>query len=156
VGPSATEAAWPPPAGRGPQTSACEPHREWIQVAVAHGRHARAIWQDRVDQHGFGSAYASVQRFVKKLRAGTSPEAHPVIVTAPGQEAQVDYSDAPMVRHPETGKYRRTRLFVLTLGYSRKSVRLLTWMSRLRWHRGDRQQAPSGTTGGSVVSGRTK
>jgi len=29
----------------------------------------------------------------------------------------------------ESGKYRRTRLFVLTLGYSRKSVRLLTWKS---------------------------
>jgi hypothetical protein len=34
-----------------------------------------------------------------------------------------------MVRSPETGKYKRTRLFVLTLGYSRKSVRLLTWRS---------------------------
>ena len=30
-----------------------------------------------------------------------------------------------MVRDPASGKYRRTRLFVLTLGYSRKSVRLL-------------------------------
>jgi hypothetical protein len=34
-----------------------------------------------------------------------------------------------MVRHPKTGKYRRTRLFVLTLGYSRKSIRLLVWQS---------------------------
>src|SRR3989304_5880458 len=32
-----------------------------------------------------------------------------------------------MVRDPHTGKYRRVRLFVFTLGYSRKSVRLLTW-----------------------------
>jgi hypothetical protein len=52
-----------------------------------------------------------------------------VITSAPGEEAQVDYGDGPMVRSPETGKYRRTRLFVLTLGYSRKSVRLLTWRS---------------------------
>jgi hypothetical protein len=29
-----------------------------------------------------------------------------------------------MVRYAKTGKYRRTRLFVLTLGYSRKSIRL--------------------------------
>ena len=29
----------------------------------------------------------------------------------------------------ETGKYPRCRLFVLTLGYSRKSVRLLVWQS---------------------------
>jgi len=37
-----------------------------------------------------------------------------------------------MVRHPDTGKYRRTRLFVLTLGYSRKTVRLLTFKSSSR------------------------
>ena len=34
-----------------------------------------------------------------------------------------------MVRDRQTGKYRRTRLFVLTLGFSRKAVRLLTWQS---------------------------
>ena len=34
-----------------------------------------------------------------------------------------------MVRDPASGKYRRTRLFVLTLGYSRKAVRLLVHRS---------------------------
>jgi hypothetical protein len=34
-----------------------------------------------------------------------------------------------MVRDPQSGKYRRARLFVLTLGYSRKSVRLLVFRS---------------------------
>src|SRR5262245_628878 len=62
----------------------------------------------------------------------TTPEAHPRIITAPGEEAQVDYGDGAMVRHPQTGQYRRTRLFVLTLGYSRKAVRLLTWKSSTR------------------------
>ena len=33
------------------------------------------------------------------------------------------------MRDPHSGKYRRTRLFVLTLGYSRKSVRLLVFRS---------------------------
>ena len=37
-----------------------------------------------------------------------------------------------MVRHPVTRKYRRTRLFVFTLGYSRKSVRRLTFQSSTR------------------------
>ena len=45
-----------------------------------------------------------------------TPEARVVIETAPGEEAQVDYGTGPMVRDPQTGKYRRTRLFVLTLG----------------------------------------
>jgi transposase len=37
-----------------------------------------------------------------------------------------------MVRDPQSGKYRRTRMFVLTLGYSRKSVRLLCFRSSTR------------------------
>src|SRR5256886_17632640 len=91
-----------------------------------------AIWQDLVDAHGFPATYASVMRFARQLRGAAAPEAHAVIQTAPGEEGQVDYGDGPMVRHPATGKYRRTRLFLLTLGYSRKSVRLLTWQSSSR------------------------
>jgi hypothetical protein len=37
-----------------------------------------------------------------------------------------------MVRDPQTGKYRRTRLFVMTLGYSRKAVRLRVFRSSTR------------------------
>jgi len=124
--------AWPPVPGRSPQASACEPYGEWIEAAVAQGRNAMVIWQDLVDDHGFAAGYASVQRFVKKLRETQRPEAHPVITTPPGEEGQVDYGDGPMVRHPDTGKYRRTRLFVFTLGHSRKSVRLLVWTSSSR------------------------
>ena len=89
-----------------------------------------AIWQDLVDDHGFAARYASVRRFVVTLRGAAPAEARVVITTAPGEEGQVDYGgDGPMVRDPTTGKYRRVRLFVLTLGYSRKCVRLLTWRS---------------------------
>jgi transposase len=120
---------WPAPPGRAPSASACEPFRELIAEAVSHGRNAKAIWQDLVDDHEFEGRYASVKRFVAKLRGRVSPEARVVITTPPGEEAQVDYGEGPMVRHPATGKYRRTRLFCLTLGCSRKSVRLLTWKS---------------------------
>ena len=37
-----------------------------------------------------------------------------------------------MVRDPQTGKYRRTRLFVMALGYSRKAARLLVFRSSTR------------------------
>jgi transposase len=123
---------WPPPASRAPTASACEPYRELIERALARGRNAMAIWQDLVDDHGFPGRYASVRRFVGTLRGQRSPDAHPVIVTAPGEEGQVDYGDGAMVRHPLTRKYRRTRLFVFTLGYSRKCVRLLTFESSTR------------------------
>jgi len=118
-----------PTPGRSPTVSACEPYREWIEEAVGRGRDAMSIWQDLVDDKGFTHSYQSVRRFVVKLRGESIVEAHPVIQTAPGEEGQVDYGDGPMVRHPESGKYRRTRLFVFTLGCSRKSVRLLTFQS---------------------------
>src|SRR5499433_641041 len=113
-------------------TSFCEPYREAIELGLSRGRNARAIWQDLVSEYGFANNYQSVQRFVRKLRGTQAPEARVVIVTAPGQEAQVDYGSGPMVRDPETGKYRRTRLFVMTLGCSRKSVRLLSFRSSAR------------------------
>jgi len=118
--------------GRAPAASACEPYRERIEQAVLLGRNAMAIWQDLVSQHGFASEYASVGRFVRKIRGAQTPEERVVIETAPGEEAQVDYGEGPMVRHPETGKYRRTRLFVMTLGFSRKSIRLLVFKSSSR------------------------
>src|SRR5262245_29542192 len=119
----------PGPPGRSPRASACEPFREVIAEALSSGRNAMAIWQDLVDDHGFRSGYASVKRFVLKLRGSVPVEARVVIRTARGEEAQVDYGDGPMVRDPASGRYKRTRLFVLTLGYSRKSVRLLVWKS---------------------------
>ena len=119
-------------AGRSPTASACEPYREVIELGLSRGRNARAIWQDLVDDHGFRARYASVKRFVARLRGATTAEARVVITTAPGEEGQVDYGDGPMVRDAATGKYRRTRLFVMTLGYSRKSVRLVTWRSSVQ------------------------
>src|SRR5439155_20198433 len=113
-----------------PSASACEPYSEIIVEALARGRNAVAIWQDLVDDHGFPARYASVRRFVVQLRGHTPVDARVVITTAPGEEGQVDYGDGPMVRDRSTGKYRRTRLFVLTLGCSRKSVRLLVELSR--------------------------
>jgi transposase len=118
-----------PAATRAPSASACEPYRELITEALGRGRNAVAIWQDLVDDHGFTARYASVRRFVLKLRGATAAEARVVITTAPGEEGQVDYGEGPMVRDVATGKYRRTRLFVFTLGCSRKAVRLLVWKS---------------------------
>jgi len=108
--------------GRAPSASACEPYRELVAEALGRGRNAMAIWQDLVDDHGLRARYASVRRFVQTLRGTTAAEARVVITTAPGEEGQVDYGDGPMVRHPQTGQYRRTRLFVLTLGRSNRLV----------------------------------
>ncbi|HEX4136377.1 MAG TPA: IS21 family transposase [Bryobacteraceae bacterium] len=118
-----------PRPGRSPSSSACTPHREVIELGLSRGRNAMAIWQELVDTCGFAGGYQSVRRFVSRLHGSQHLEACAVIETPPGEESQVDYGEGPMVRDPQSGKYRRTRLFVLTLGYSRKSVRLLVFRS---------------------------
>ena len=125
-------AATPAEPSRAPSASACEPYHELIQHELAKGRNAMGVWQDLVDRYGFSGAYESVKRYVRKLRGAQSPEACGIILTPAGEEAQVDYGEGPMVRDPQTQKYRRTRLFVMILGCSRKAVRLLTFQSSTR------------------------
>jgi transposase len=115
-----------------PSTSLCEPFRDAVELGLSQGRNAMAIWQDLVSESGFRGGYQTVKRFVRKLRGNQPPQPRAVIITAPGEESQVDYGTGPMVRDPQTGKYRRTRLFVLTLGCSRKAVRLLSFRSSSR------------------------
>jgi transposase len=124
-----TEVQAAPQSSCSPSVSVCEAYRDAIELGLSRGRNAKAIWQDLVNDYGFAGGYQSVKRFVRKSRGQQSPEARAVIETAPGEESQVDYGTGPMVRDARTGKYRRTRLFVLTLGYSRKSVRLLVFQS---------------------------
>jgi len=127
-----TDSEAPPRLPLKPPPSACEPHREMIEQALLDRRNGVAIYQELVDKHSFAASYSSVRRFMHKLRGQGTAKTFAVIHTEPGEEAQVDYGTGPMVRYPETGKYRRTRLFVLTLGYSRKCVRLLVWKSSSR------------------------
>ena len=66
--------------------SACEPHRETIELELSKGRNAKGIWQDLVDGCGFAGGYQTVKRFIRQLRGKSSPEACAVIETAPGED----------------------------------------------------------------------
>jgi transposase len=112
--------------------SVCEPFREAIELGLSRGRDATAIWQDLVAESGFSGGYQSVKRYVRKLRGKQPLRPRAVILTGPGEESQVDYGTGPMVRDPQTRKYRRTRLFVMVLGCSRKAARFLTFRSSSR------------------------
>jgi transposase len=108
--------------------SECEPHRAWIEEQVRLKRNAQAIYQDLVERFGFGARYNSVKRFVRGLRR-VDPEQFDRLEFAPGEEAQVDYGEGALTRHPTSGRYRRPRLFVMTLRYSRRSFRRVVWNS---------------------------
>jgi hypothetical protein len=80
-----------------PTTSTCEPYRETIKLWLDCGRNATAIWQDLVDQHGYGGGYQTVNRFVRKLRGAHSPQAIGIILTAPGGYRADTGSDITML-----------------------------------------------------------
>ena len=108
--------------------SLCEPHRAFIEAQLRLGRNATAIYQDLVDTHGFAGRYNSVKRFVARLRV-REPEQFDRLSFAPGEEMQVDYGEGALTRVPGTERYRKPRLFVATLRYSRRSFRRVVWNS---------------------------
>jgi transposase len=117
-----------PQAMRTTSRSSCEPHRAFIEAELAKGRNATAIFQDLVEHHGYEGSYNAVKRFVHQLKP-FEPWVSCRFETAPGDEAQVDYGEGTLTLDPRTGKYRRPRLFVMTLGYSRHAFRRVVWES---------------------------
>ena len=117
----------PPTAGTA-TTSSCEPHREFIEAQLRLRRNAMAIYQDLVDHHGFAGAYNAVKRFVARVRQ-REPEQFDRLSFLPGEEMQVDYGEGALTRVPGSDRYRRPRLFVATLRYSRRCFRRVVWKS---------------------------
>jgi hypothetical protein len=81
-----------------------------------------------VDRFGFASRYNSVKRFCRGLRT-EAPEQFDRLEFLPGEEVQVDYGEGAPTLHPTSGRYRKPRLFVMTLRYSRRSYRHVVWKS---------------------------
>ena len=111
--------------------SSAAPFRDFIEGEFAKGRNATAIYQDLVEHHGYGGSYDAVKRFIRKLRT-REPKISCRFETEPGQEMQVDYGEGALTRDPRTGKYRRPRLFTLTLSNSRHTFQKAVWNSSTR------------------------
>ena len=116
------------PLGAPSAASLCEPHRAFIEAQLRLGRNAMAIYQELVDEHGFAGRYNSVKRFVGRLRVH-APEQFDRLSFAPGEEMQVDYGEGAPTLVSGTNRYRKPRLFVATLRYSRRSFRRVVWTS---------------------------
>lgn len=117
------------PTGSSSSRSSAEPHRAFIQAELEKRRNAVAIYQDLVEHHGYTGSYDAVKRLVRKLRKSDPPKVSCRFETEPGEEMQVDYGEGAPTLDPRTGKYRRPRLFALTLGNSRHAFRKVVWNS---------------------------
>jgi transposase len=123
------------PASRGLAASTCELHRAFIEAQFRLRRSAMAIYQDLVDGHGCTGAYNAVKRLTGKLRH-REPEQFNRLASLPGEEMQVDYGEGALTRVPGNDRYRKPRLFLATLRYSRRNFRCVVWRSSLQtWAR---------------------
>ena len=122
-----TAPPWPPTA-LSTTVSHCEAYRDFIEAQLRLKRNAMAIYQDLVDIHGFVGKYNSVKRFVARLRM-VQPQQFDRLSFQPAEEMQVDYGEGAPTRVAGSNRYRKPRLFVATLRYSRRSFRRVVWSS---------------------------
>jgi len=97
------------------------PHVDYLRERAPRvGYSAQILFQELRLQRGYRGSYDTVKLFVRPLRAaGLSAErALRRFETPPGQQSQIDWGTATV---PFRGRPRVLHVFVLTLGFSRRS-----------------------------------
>ncbi len=107
----------PPQRERIPRSSILDPFKPHIQQRLAkYDLTAMKLFAE-IGAQGYHGSYPVVQRYVRQIRP---PKVQPAFVrfeTAPGQQAQMDWS--PFGRLQHLGQSRKLSCFALVLGYSR-------------------------------------
>jgi transposase len=104
-------------------------YRTAIAEKLDAGLSLQRIWQDLVEEYGYGASYESVKRFVRTLTP--TRRAVGVFHCAPGAEAQVDFFRGAPTLDAATGEWRRPWVFRMTLGHSRHGYEEAVWDQKL-------------------------
>ena len=104
-------------------------YRQAITEKLDAGLSLQRIWQDLVEEYGYGASYESVKRFVRTL--APTRRAVGVFHCAPGAEAQVDFFRGAPTLDTGTGEWRRPWVFRMTLGHSRHGYEEAVWDQKL-------------------------
>ncbi len=108
-------------------TSPAAVHEVFIERGLKQGLSAQRIWQDLVEEYGYGHGYLSVQRYVKRLK-GRRPELADHMEHPPGEEAQVDFFRSPApVWDVASGRWRHPWVFRMTLSCSKHGYEEAVW-----------------------------
>ena len=108
-----------------PRNALLLPHVESIRIALEKGLTAQRIDQDLFEDAGYRGSYDSIKRYVRKLRKKV-PHFFERLPVLPGHEAQVDFSQGPLIGDKGNPK-RRSWLFKMTLSYSRHAYEELVF-----------------------------
>jgi len=108
-----------------PERSTAAPFREAILEKLGQDLSLQRIWQDLVEEYGYGGSYESVKRFVRRLERPR--RAVGVYHSAPGEEAQIDFFRGAPTFRAETGQWGRPWVFRMTLCCSRHGYEEAVW-----------------------------
>jgi transposase len=104
-------------------------YRTTILEKLGEGLTLQRVWQDLVDEYGYGASYESVKRYVRTV--APTCRAVGVFHCAPGAEAQVDFFRGAPTLDTGTGEWRRPWVFRMTLGHSRHGYEEAVWDQKL-------------------------
>src|SRR5688572_17122201 len=104
-------------------------YRPAITEKLDAGLSLQRIWQDLVEEYGYGASYESVKRFVRTI--APTRRAVGVFHCAPGAEGQVDFFRGAPTLDVGTGEWRRPWVFRMTLGHSRHGYEEAVWDQKL-------------------------
>ncbi len=113
------------PGSSPPPRSSAALYCDTIVAKLDAGLSVQRIWQDLVEEYGFGYSYEAVKRFVRKL-----PRRHRavgVFHSAPGEEGQVDFFQGAPTLDESSGQWKRPWVFRLTLCHSRHGYEEAVW-----------------------------
>ncbi len=108
-----------------PPRSSAALFRDVIVSKLDSGLSVQRIWQDLVEEYGFGYSYEAVKRFVRKLPRGRRPVG--VFHSAPGEEGQVDFFQGAPTLDEGSGQWKRPWVFRMTLSHSRHGYEEAVW-----------------------------
>jgi len=103
-----------------------EPYREQIEAGLRQGLTAQRIWQDLCAEVAYPHSYASVRRYVRRLKQ-RQPKLVDVLQHPPGEEAQVDFFQGPPTFDAAQGRWRRPWIFRMTLSCSKHGYEEPLW-----------------------------
>ena len=94
-------------------------HEDEIRQWTEQGIQASTMHQALQRKYGFTGAYNCVQRLAKKIKDSAPSQASTVLDFSPGESAQVDFGQGPVIKDVMTGMEVKTWFFVMVLSWSR-------------------------------------
>jgi len=109
--------------------SCLDAHRAWLAARAPEVGFNAAVLHRELVERGFAGSAVIVRRAVAPLRQAATPRATVRFETGPGEQAQVDFGQ---VRVWIGDERVAAQIFVMTLGYSRRSFAIASARQRLR------------------------